>query len=40
MSRKGNRLDNFVIENFFDILKSRLLYLWEFSSMEEFRLSW
>ena len=37
MSRKGNCLDNVVIENFFGLLKSELLYLQEFSSMEHFR---
>ena len=37
MSRKGNCLDNAVIENFFGLLKSELLYLREFSSMEEFK---
>lgn len=36
MSRKGNCLDNAVIENFFGILKSELLYLQKFSSMDEF----
>lgn len=36
MSRKGNCLDNAVIENFFGILKSELLYLQKFCSMEEF----
>lgn len=36
MSRKGNCLDNAVIENFFGILKSELLYLQEFVSMEQF----
>lgn len=36
MSRKGNCLDNAVIENFFGILKSELLYLQEFHSMEHF----
>ena len=36
MSRKGNCLDNAVIENFFGILKSELLYLQEFRSMEHF----
>ena len=30
MSRKGNCLDNAVIENFFGLLKSELLYLQEF----------
>ncbi|WP_141523456.1 IS3 family transposase [Bacillus sp. AFS014408] len=37
MSRKGNCLDNAVIENFFGLLKSELLYLKEFESMEHFR---
>jgi transposase InsO family protein len=36
MSRKGNCLDNAVIENFFGLLKSELLYLQEFDSMEHF----
>jgi putative transposase len=36
MSRKGNCLDNAVMENFFGILKSELLYLQKFSSMDEF----
>ena len=38
MSRKGNCLDNAVIENFFGLLKSELLYLQEFQSMEHFKL--
>lgn len=38
MSRKGNCLDNAVIENFFGLLKSELLYLQKFESMEQFRL--
>lgn len=37
MSRKGNCLDNAVIENFFVLLKSELLYLQEFRSMEHFQ---
>ena len=37
MSRKGNCLDNAVMENFFGLLKSELLYLREFSNYEEFR---
>ena len=37
MSRKGNCLDNAMIENFFGILKSELLYLQEFQSMEHFK---
>jgi len=36
MSGKGNCLDNAVMENFFGILKSELLYLQKFSSMDEF----
>lgn len=36
MSRKGNCLDNAVIENFFGLLKSELLYLRKFTSIEEF----
>ena len=36
MSRKGNCLDNAVMENFFGLLKSELLYLEEFDSMEHF----
>lgn len=37
MSRKGNCLDNAVIENFFGLLKSELLYLQEFESMGHFK---
>ena len=37
MSRKGNCLDNAVMENFFGLLKSELLYLQEFRSMEHFK---
>ena len=37
MSRKGNCLDNAVIENFFGLLKSELLYLQKFHSMEHFK---
>jgi len=36
MSRKGNCLDNAVIENFFGHLKSELLYLQNFESLEHF----
>lgn len=39
MSRKGNCLDNAVMENFFGTLKSELLYLRDFNSMDEFRSS-
>jgi putative transposase len=38
MSRKGNCLDNTVIENFFGLLKSELLYLQEFESMDQFKI--
>jgi putative transposase len=37
MSRKGNCLDNAVIENFFGLLKSELLYIQEFESMVQFK---
>ena len=37
MSRKGNCYDNAVMENFFGHLKSELLYLQEFESMEHFK---
>ena len=36
MSRKGNCLDNSVMENFFGLLKSELLYLEKFDSYEDF----
>jgi putative transposase len=36
MSRKGNCLDNAKMENFFGLLKSELLYLQKFQSIEEF----
>jgi len=36
MSRKGNCLDNSVMENFFGHLKSELLYLQKFNSLEHF----
>lgn len=36
MSRKGNCLDNAVMENFFGLLKSELLYLQSFESVEHF----
>ena len=37
MSRKGNCLDNAVMENFFGLLKTELLYLHDFDSMEHFK---
>ena len=37
MSRKGNCLDNAVVENFFGLLKSELLYLQKFASIEQFK---
>ena len=36
MSRKGNCLDNSMMENFFGLLKSELLYLQDFKSVEDF----
>ena len=36
MSRKGNCLDNACAENFFSLLKTELLYLHEFTSVEHF----
>lgn len=36
MSRKDNCLDNAVMENFFGHLKSELLYLKEFDTIDEF----
>lgn len=38
MSRKGNCLDNSIMENFFGLLKSELLYLQDFISFEDFRM--
>ena len=37
MSRKGNCLDNAVMENFFGLLKSELLCLKEFDSIAQFK---
>ena len=37
MSRKGNCYDNSVMENFFGHLKSELLYLQQFESLEHFK---
>lgn len=37
MSRKGNCLDNAVMENFFRHLKSELLYLQDSDSLEHFK---
>ena len=37
MSRKGNCLDNAMMENFFGIMKSELLYLQQFKDMEHFK---
>lgn len=38
MSRKGNCLDNAVMENFFGLLKSELLYLRDFETVEQFKI--
>lgn len=37
MSRKGNCLDNAVIENFFGTLKSELFYLRKYKSIDELK---
>ena len=37
MSRKGNCLDNAVIENFFGILKSELFYLKKYKSIDQLK---
>ena len=37
MSRKGNCLDNAVMENFFGLLKSELLYLQSFDSLDHLK---
>ena len=37
MFRKGNCIDNAVIENFFGIVKSELLYLKKFESIEHLK---
>lgn len=37
MSRKGNCLDNAVMENFFGILKSEFFYTQEFTDLEHFK---
>jgi transposase InsO family protein len=37
MSRKGNCLDNSVMENFFGLLKTELLYIQKFTSVEHFK---
>ena len=37
MSRKGNCLDNAIIENFFGTLKSEMFYLKKFDSIEELK---
>ena len=38
MSRKGNCLDNAVIENFFGILKSELFYLKKYKNIEKLKI--
>lgn len=37
MSRKGNCLDNAMMENFFGLMKKELLYLHKWDSMEQFK---
>ena len=36
MSRKGNCLDNSMMENFFGLMKNELLYVNDFDSIESF----
>jgi len=38
MSRKGNCLDNAIIENFFGILKSELFYLKKYTSIDQLKM--
>ena len=38
MSRKGNCLDNAMMENFFGIMKDELLYLQEWDSIDRFKI--
>ncbi len=37
MSRKGNCLDNAIIENFFGIIKSELFYLKKYNEINELK---
>jgi putative transposase len=37
MSRKGNCLDNAMMENFFGLMKNELLYLQEWNSVDQFK---
>ena len=37
MSRKGNCLDNAMMENFFGLMKYELLYLQKWDSVEQFK---
>ncbi|WP_177765769.1 DDE-type integrase/transposase/recombinase [Flavobacterium sp. I3-2] len=37
MSRKGNCLDNAIIENFFGLLKSEMFYIQKFSYIEDLK---
>ncbi len=37
MSRKGNCLDNAMMENFFGLMKNELLYLHKWDCLEEFK---
>lgn len=37
MTRKGNCLDNAMMENFFGIMKSELLYAGKFESIDKFK---
>lgn len=37
MSRKGNCLDNAMMENFFGLMKKELLYVNQFENIEQFK---
>lgn len=37
MSRKGNCLENAMMENFFGLMKSELLYVQEWNNIEQFK---
>ena len=39
MSRKGNCLDNAMMENFFGLMKNELLYPYEWENIEEFKVA-
>ena len=38
MSRKGNSLDNAVMENFFGHLKEEMYYRWDYRNVESWKM--